>query len=82
MVANLFLCKKNPIKILNEYWKSSLFSSFGVFPATEIEQIISQFEPKIYQKSAVVLDFGETNDKLYFIESGILREFSMQEDQD
>lgn len=66
--------KKNPVLY-------NLFSSFGVFSSDEIEQIISQFEPKTYQKGAVVLDFGEINDKLYFIESGILREFSMK-DQD
>lgn len=59
----------------------NLFSSFGVFSSAEIEHILSQFESKIYQKGAVVLDFGEINDKLYFIESGILREFSMK-DQD
>jgi CRP-like cAMP-binding protein len=59
----------------------NLFSSFGIFSTAEIEQIISQFETKTYQKGKVILDFGEINDKLYFIESGILREFSMQ-DQD
>lgn len=57
----------------------NLFTSFGVFSSTEVEQIISQFEPKTYQKSAIVLDFGEMNDKLYFIESGIRREFSMKD---
>lgn len=56
----------------------NLFTSFGIFSSTEVEQIISQFEPKTYQKGAVVLDIGEMNDKLYFIESGILREFSMK----
>lgn len=61
----------------------NLFSSFGVFSSAEIEHITSQFEPKTYQKGTVVLDFGEINDKLYFIESGILREFSMKDqDQD
>ena len=59
----------------------NLFSSFGVFSTAEIEQIVSQFETKTYHKGAVILDFGELNDKLYFIESGILREFSMK-DQD
>ena len=33
---------------------------------------------KPIKKGAVVLDIGEMNDKLYFIESGILREFSMK----
>ncbi|GAB2617964.1 Crp/Fnr family transcriptional regulator [Emticicia sediminis] len=61
----------------------NLFSSFGVFSSAEIEYILSYFEPKIYQKGAIVLDFGQINDKLYFIESGILREFSMKDqDQD
>jgi CRP-like cAMP-binding protein len=59
----------------------NLFSSFGIFSTAEIEQIISQFETKTYHKGKVILNFGEINDKLYFIESGILREFSMQ-DQD
>lgn len=59
----------------------NLFSSFGIFSTAEIEQIISQFETKTYHKGKVILDFGEINDKLYFIESGILREFSIQ-DQD
>ena len=61
----------------------NLFNSFGCFATTEIEHILSQFEPKIYQKGAIVLDFGQINDKLYFIELGILREFSMKDqDQD
>ena len=59
----------------------NLFSSFGIFSTAEIEQIISQLDTKTYHKGKVILDFGEINDKLYFIESGILREFSMQ-DQD
>jgi CRP-like cAMP-binding protein len=57
----------------------NLFSSFGVFSTAEIELIISQFEPKTYYKGKVILDFGELNDKLYFIELGILREFSMKD---
>ncbi|MFY7911553.1 MAG: Crp/Fnr family transcriptional regulator [Emticicia sp.] len=61
----------------------NLFSSFGVFSSAEIEHILSQFESKIYKKGAVILDIGEINDKLYFIESGILREFSVKDqDQD
>lgn len=59
----------------------NLFSSFGVFSSAEIEYILSQFEYKTYKKGTVVLDFGEINDKLYFIKSGILRAISM-EDQD
>ena len=61
----------------------NLFHSFDCFTTAEIEHILSQFEPKTYQKGVIVLDFGQINDKLYFIESGILREFSMKDqDQD
>lgn len=37
----------------------NLFSSFGVFSSAEIEQILSQFEPKTYQQGAVILAVGE-----------------------
>lgn len=57
----------------------NLFISFGVFSSAEIDHILSQFESKIFKKGAVVLDFGEMNDKLYFIESGIRREFSIKD---
>jgi CRP-like cAMP-binding protein len=61
----------------------ALFNSFGIFTDAEIEYILTHFESKTYQKGAIVLDFGQINDKLYFIESGILREFSMKdEDED
>jgi CRP-like cAMP-binding protein len=63
----------------------NVFNSFGCFTTTEIEYMLSQFEIKTYQKGAIVLDFGQINDKMYFIESGILREFSVRdqdEDQD
>ena len=61
----------------------NLFNSFGRFTTTEIEHILSQFEPKVCQEGTIVLDFGQINDNLYFIESGILREFSMKgDDQD
>ncbi len=60
-----------------------LFSSFGVFAVTEIEQILTHFKFKAYKKGTILVNFGEINDKMYFIETGILREFSYQDqDQD
>lgn len=58
-----------------------LFDSFGVFNTTEIEQILQCFEPKSYTKGTIIVDIGQVNDKMYFIEKGMLREFSYQ-DQD
>ena len=60
-----------------------LFDSFGVFNTTEIEQILQCFEPKSYTKGTIIVDIGQVNDKMYFIEKGMLREFSYQDqDQD
>ena len=58
-----------------------LFDSFGVFNTTEIEQILQCFEPKSYTKGTIIVDIRQVNDKMYFIEKGMLREFSYQ-DQD
>ncbi|WP_394993187.1 Crp/Fnr family transcriptional regulator [Emticicia sp.] len=58
-----------------------LFDSFGVFNTTEIEQILQCFEPKSYTKGTIIADIRQVNDKMYFIEKGMLREFSYQ-DQD
>ena len=56
-----------------------LFDSFGVFNTTEIEQILQCFEPKCYTKGTIIVDIGQVNDKMYFIEKGMLREFSYQD---
>jgi CRP/FNR family transcriptional regulator, anaerobic regulatory protein len=59
----------------------NLFSSFECFTNVEIEQILSQFEPANYQKGTIILNIGQINDKLIYIQQGILREYSYQ-DQD
>lgn len=56
-----------------------LFNSFGLLSETEITQILSHFKPKSHTPGTILVNFGEINDKLYFIEKGILREFSEQE---
>ncbi|MFY7911149.1 MAG: Crp/Fnr family transcriptional regulator [Emticicia sp.] len=56
-----------------------LFNSFGLLAKTEIALILSHFKPKSHKIGTVLVNFGEINDKIYFIEKGILREFSKQE---
>ena len=58
-----------------------LFQSFGVFSSAEIEQIIQYFEYKSYTKGTIIVDIGQVNDKMYFVENGVLREFSYQDQE-
>lgn len=60
-----------------------LFESFDVCTPAEIEQILQHFDYKSYVQGTIIVDIGQINDKMYFIEKGILREFSYQDqDQD
>lgn len=58
-----------------------LFNNFGLLTETEITLILSYFKPKSHKAGTILVNFGEINDKLYFIEKGILREFSEQEQE-
>jgi CRP-like cAMP-binding protein len=59
------------------------FASFGLLSDAELEQIVALFKPKVYDEGKIIANIGEINDKLYYIEEGILREFSYQDqDQD
>lgn len=58
-----------------------LFNNFGLLTETEIVLILSHFKPKSYKTGTILVNFGEINDKIYFIEKGILREFSEQEQE-
>ena len=58
-----------------------LFNSFGLLTEAEIAVILSHFKPKSYKIGTILVNFGEINDKIYFIEKGILREFSEQEQE-
>ncbi len=61
----------------------NLFKSFACFTDNELEHILSQFEPVSYHKGAIILEIGQINDKLIYIQEGILREYSYQDqDQD
>jgi CRP/FNR family transcriptional regulator, anaerobic regulatory protein len=54
---------------------------FGVFSEEELRIVSNYFEPVSYEKDTIILEIGEVNDKLFFIEEGILQEFSYK-DQD
>lgn len=58
-----------------------LFESFGVFTSAEIKQILKYFEYKSYTKGTIIVDIGQVNDKMYFVENGVLREFSYQDQE-
>ncbi len=58
-----------------------LFNNFGLLTEAEITHILSYFKPKNHKTGTILVNFGEINDKLYFIEKGILREFSEQEQE-
>lgn len=58
-----------------------LFNNFGLLTETEITLILSYFKPKSHKAGTILVNFGEINDKLYFIEKGILREFLEQEQE-
>ena len=58
-----------------------LFQSFGVFSSAENKQIIQYFEYKSNTKGTIIVDIGQVHDKMYFVENGVLREFSYQEQE-
>jgi hypothetical protein len=58
-----------------------LFQSFGVFSSAENKQIIQYFENKSNTKGTIIVDIGQVHDKMYFVENGVLREFSYQEQE-
>jgi CRP-like cAMP-binding protein len=58
-----------------------LFESFAVFTSAEIEQTLQYFEYESYTKGTIIVNIGQVNDKMYFIENGMLREFSYQDEE-
>jgi CRP-like cAMP-binding protein len=58
-----------------------LYESFGVFTSAEIEQTLQYFEYESYTKGTIIVNIGQVNDKMYFIENGMLREFSYQDEE-
>ena len=78
--------KTQTIKYIYEKQKPflfELFSSSGTLTDTDIEYILSQFESASYQKGTIILGIEQVNDKLIYIQTGILREYSYKDqDQD
>ncbi len=80
-----YICRKfTLLLIINNKMTHPLhkrFNSFGLLTEAEITHTLSYFKPKSYKTGKILVNFGEINDKLYFIEKGILREFSEQEQE-
>lgn len=53
---------------------------FATFTEKDLQILSQYFKPVSYEKDTILLDMGEINDKLYFVEEGVLQEFSYQEE--
>ncbi len=53
---------------------------FAAFSEADLQVLSQNFKPISYEKDTIILDIGEINDKLFFIEEGVLQEFSYQEE--
>lgn len=53
---------------------------FATFTEEELRILSQFFKPISHEKDTVILDIGQINDKLYFVEKGVLQEFSYQEE--
>jgi len=54
---------------------------FATFDEKDLQILSQYFKPVSYEKDTILLDIGEINDKLYFVEEGVLQEFSYQEEE-
>jgi len=54
---------------------------FAIFAEKDLQILSQYFKPVSYEKDTILLDIGEINDKLYFVEEGVLQEFSYQEEE-
>lgn len=55
---------------------------FAVFSENDLHILSQYFKPISYEKDTIILDIGEINDKLFFVEEGVLQEFSYQEEEE
>ncbi|CAH0996556.1 hypothetical protein EMA8858_02688 [Emticicia aquatica] len=49
---------------------------FASFTEEELKKIGNYFEPISFEKDTIILQIGEINDKLFFVEEGVLQEYS------
>lgn len=54
---------------------------FTAFSETDLYVLSQYFKPISYEKDTIILNIGEINDKLYFVEEGVLQEFSYMEEE-
>ncbi len=59
---------------------ASILSEFNCFNTKEIELFLQFFKIKKLKKHDILLHFEEINTRVYFVETGILREFSYFDD--
>lgn len=55
---------------------------FTAFSETDLYILSQYFKPISYEKDTIILNIGEINDKLYFVEEGVLQEFSYQDEEE
>lgn len=54
---------------------------FTAFSEADLYILSQYFKPISYDKDTIILNIGEINDKLFFVEEGVLQEFSYQEEE-
>lgn len=55
---------------------------FTAFSEADLYVLSQYFKPISYEKDTIILNIGEINDKLYFVEEGVLQEFSYQDEEE
>lgn len=53
---------------------------YAQFTQENLQTVAQYFKLETYEKDTIILDIGHVNNKLYFVEEGVLQEFSYQED--
>lgn len=53
---------------------------FSSFSEVDLYVMSQYFKPISYEKDTIILNIGEINDKMFFVEEGVLQEFSFGED--
>jgi CRP/FNR family transcriptional regulator, anaerobic regulatory protein len=57
-------------------------SYFGIVSPDDIGSIVSLFEAEKLKRNDIILQAGRSSNKLYFIQSGLLRVFAVTEDKE
>jgi CRP-like cAMP-binding protein len=60
---------------------TNLLDSFGLLNQSEIQKVVSNFKVKKLRKNMILLDIGQINNEIYFVEEGILSTFCYQENE-